>query len=114
MTEKKREPFLGRAQDVGKPGLDNLQEVREIVASVVRDFREGIISGPTANRILGRLKRYVRESAVMDENTKKAAITYINGAIRTVRKEYKGKERFFKVFVLHFGESVNGLGAPGR
>ena len=52
----RRTVYLGhRVKDTGKPGLDNLSEVRRISQAILRDYKAGRIDKKTASGRFARL-----------------------------------------------------------
>ena len=55
-----RNVYLGkRVPDTGRPGLDNLREVRGICKAILRDYETGRISKETANGRFSLLRNIV-------------------------------------------------------
>ena len=86
----RRTVYLGhRVPDTGKPGLDNLTEVRRIANAIVRDYKKHRISKRTATSRLNLLKLIVKKDSDFRGRKLKRAYSIIERA----RERMKGRRK---------------------
>ena len=91
-SARKRYKYLGkRVRDVGKPGLDQPREFLGILRSIIKDYKEGVISYMKARGRLLLLYRLTmpeknRKVAWWPEKIRARIQAKILKALRTLRK----------------------------
>lgn len=66
-----RNVYLGsRVVDMGKPGLDRLEEVEAIARAILRDFKTGRIDSKTANGRFSRLRNLIIDISKVKQKAK--------------------------------------------
>jgi len=93
-AKKKSYLYLGRnTPDMGKPGYDTLEDVRNTLEALSKDYRKGYIGPATANRRTMRLKAIVEQNKkpgnLSSNENKKRAIRMINRARQDINPEWK-------------------------
>ncbi|ALM76464.1 hypothetical protein [Thermococcus barophilus] len=79
--------YLGKVvKDTGKPGLDNLREVRDICAEIINDYLKGKISYAKAMRRLNFLKTTVIKRDSKLEGKKRKAYAIVENFKKKLRK----------------------------
>ena len=83
--------YLGKTvPDTGKPGLDNLREVKGIANNIVKDYLKGKISKRTATSRLNLLKLITKK----DSDFKGSKLSRAWSIIEKARKKLKkGRKR---------------------
>lgn len=86
--KEKSKHLLGRAIDIQKPGLDQIEEVKAIIRAFENELQAGEATPSQILRRLGALKTAIKRSRQMTTPTKAAAVSIVDEAIQRIRTQY--------------------------
>ena len=87
MSKKNRNKYLGKkVEDIGRPGLDTLTEVKGIATAIIRDVKTGRITYRTGMSRLNFLSLIVSRSSRFTGRKEKRAKEIINAARIRLKK----------------------------